>query len=238
MAIITISRQYGSGGDEIADQVCQILGYRHFDKRDIARAAARAGFSEEEIATYKDYSEENFRVKNFLSRLMRRSSPSVSHKEDSLSVRLAEEKVFNEASALMLVRKAVETACSTGDTIVVGRGGQMILRDETNVLHIRIEAPLDVRIRRVEGWIRQDQPANEPVHDLWHNARDLIAERDSASADYVRMFYGADWANPALYHAVLNLGKMDTEQAAQIVVDMVNRLFPAGNEILGNKTKT
>jgi cytidylate kinase len=103
----------------------------------------------------------------------------------------------------------------------------MILRDETNVLHIRVEAPLDVRIRRVEGWIKEDQPTHEPVHDLWHNARALIAERDSASADYVRMFYGADWANPDLYHAVLNLGKMDTEQASQIVVDMVHRLFPA-----------
>jgi cytidylate kinase len=40
------------------------------------------------------------------------------------------------------------------------------------------------------------------------------------------MFYGADWANSTLYHAVLNLGKMDTEQASQIVVDMVHRLFP------------
>lgn len=226
MAVITISRQYGSGGDEIADQVCQILEYRHFDKRDIARAASRAGFSEEEIATYKDYSEENFRVKKFLSRLMRRTSPATTHKEDSFNIRLADEKLFNEASALMLVRRAVEAACSAGKTIVVGRGGQMILRDENNVLHIRVEAPLDVRIRRVEAWLKQDHPAHEPIHDLWHNARELIAERDSASAEYVRMFYGADWANPDLYHAVLNLGKMDTEQAALIVVDMVHRLFP------------
>ena len=226
MTIITVSRQYGSGGDEIADQVCQILGYRHFDKRDIARAAVRAGFSEEEIASYADYSEENYKVKKFLSRLMRRANPPASRKEDSHSFRLADEKLFNEASALVLVRRAVETACSTGNTIVVGRGGQMILRDGTNVLHIRVEAPLEIRIRRVEAWLKQDTPAQEPIHDLWNNASDLIAERDSASADYVRMFYGADWANSTLYHAVLNLGKMDTEQASQIVVDMVHRLFP------------
>jgi cytidylate kinase len=226
MAVITISRQYGSGGDEIADQVCQMLGYRHFDKRDIARAAARAGFSEEEIASYSDYSEENYKVKKFLSRLMRRTPPSASHKENTLSTRLADEKLFNEASALMLVRRAVETACNTGNTIVVGRGGQMILRDETNVLHLRVEAPMDVRIQRVEDWLKQDQPAHAVIHNLWHNAHDLIVERDTQSADYVRMFYGADWANPVLYHAVLNLGKMDPEQAAQIVVDMVHRLFP------------
>jgi cytidylate kinase len=226
MAVITISRQHGSGGDEITDRVCQILGYRHFDKRDMVRAAARAGFSEEEIVSYSDYSEENFKVKKFLSRLLRRARPTTSRKEDALSIHLAEEKLFNEASALMLVRKAVEAACNTGNIIVVGRGGQMILRDEANVLHIRVEAPLEVRIRRVESWLKQDQPAHETIHDLWYNARYLIAERDTASADYVRMFYGADWANPVLYHAVLNLGKMDTEQAAQIVVDMVHCLFP------------
>jgi len=226
MAIITISRQFGSGGDEIAERVCQILGYWHFDKRDIARAAARAGFSEEEIATYSDYSEQNYKVKNFLSRLLRRTRPSTSRHEDTLSTRLADEKIFNEASALMLVRKAVETACNTGKTIVVGRGGQMILKDETNVLHLRVEAPMDVRVRRVEDWLKQGQPTYTTIHDLWHNAHDLIVERDAASADYVRMFYGADWANPALYHAVLNLGKIDIEQAAQIVVDMVHHLFP------------
>jgi CMP/dCMP kinase len=225
MGLITISRQYGSGGDEIADRVCQILGYRHFDKRDIARAALRAGFSEAEIATYSNYSEENFKVKNFLERLMRRTPPKTTHKEDALSTRLAEEKVFNEASALMLVKKAVEAACNAGNTIVVGRGGQMILKDETNVLHIRVEAPIEIRIRRVEDWLRQDQPAYGIMHDLWHDARGLITERDAASADYVRMFYNADWANPALYHAVLNMGKMDVEQASQIVVDMMHRLF-------------
>ncbi len=51
MAVLTISRQYGSGGDDIADQVCRILGYRHFTKRHIARAAMEAGLSEQEISS-------------------------------------------------------------------------------------------------------------------------------------------------------------------------------------------
>ncbi len=229
MALITISRQYGSGGDEIADRVCDILGYRYFDKRDIARAAARAGFSEQEIAAYSEYSEENYKVKNFLSRLFRRAPGPVAPRENSLSARLAEEKLFNESSALKLMHMAVEAACDAGNIIVVGRGGQILLKDETNVLHLRVEAPLDVRVRRVEELLKQDLPAYATVpsaHDLWQDARGLIAERDAASADYVRMFYGADWADPTLYHAVLNMGKMDVEQASLIVVDMLQRLFP------------
>ena len=41
MTVITISRQYGSGGDEIADRVCELLGYRHFDKRLIIASCGR-----------------------------------------------------------------------------------------------------------------------------------------------------------------------------------------------------
>ena len=59
-----------------------------------------------------------------------------------------------------------------------------------------------------------------------HDARLLIAERDAASADYVRLFYGVDWAAPSHYHAVLNTGKMSIHKTAQIIVAMVQCLFP------------
>ena len=49
MAVITISRQYGSGGDEIASRVCELLGYRYFDKRMMAQVASEAGLSSKEV---------------------------------------------------------------------------------------------------------------------------------------------------------------------------------------------
>ncbi len=70
MATITISRQFDSGGDEIANTISAITGYCLFDKHILARAAFDAELSDHEII---DYSEENFKVKNFLDRLLGRS---------------------------------------------------------------------------------------------------------------------------------------------------------------------
>jgi cytidylate kinase len=50
-------------------------------------------------------------------------------------------------------------------------------------------------------------------------AQDLINERDEASADYIKRFYGADWSDPLLYHLVINTGKLELDHAAQMICD-------------------
>ena len=66
MAVITISRQAGSSGnEEIATRVAELLGYRYFDKRLMAKVAAEVGLSENEVV---DFSEENYKVVSFLVR--------------------------------------------------------------------------------------------------------------------------------------------------------------------------
>jgi hypothetical protein len=62
MAVITISRQYSSRGDEIAARVCVMLGYRYFDKRLMAQIASETGFSESEMI---DFSEDDYKVRTF-----------------------------------------------------------------------------------------------------------------------------------------------------------------------------
>jgi cytidylate kinase len=73
MAVITISRQYGSGGDEVAALVSEKLGYPQFDKSQIEKAAAEAGLSQKEIL---DFSEENHKIKTFLDRLFNQMAVS------------------------------------------------------------------------------------------------------------------------------------------------------------------
>ena len=137
MAVITISRQYGSGGDEIVDRVCKLLGYRCFDKQLLIQAANEAGLSEQEIT---DFSDENYKVENFMDRLFNRSSPR--RLERKTTGRLNGEPRLTEAMAFALVNKAIEAACKVGNIVIVGRGGQIVLKDCSNVLHVRIEAPL------------------------------------------------------------------------------------------------
>jgi CMP/dCMP kinase len=228
MTVITISRQYGSGGDEIADRICKIMGYQHFDKQHIARAAVEAGLSEQEIASYSDYSEENYKVKRFLDRLMSRPASgtrAASRKEDPVKKLLKEEILFNEKSALILVQKAIKTAYLIDNIVIVGRGGQAILKDYPQVLHVRIEAPLDVRIQRVRNHIKEEQEIFHSEYRFHRDAQEIITERDTASADYVRLFYGINWADTSLYHVVLNTGKMSIEHATRIIANMTICLF-------------
>ena len=67
MAVITISRQYGSGGTEVANRVCELLNYKYLDKEIIAAAAAEAGLSGGEVV---EFHEEASEVRSFVDRLL------------------------------------------------------------------------------------------------------------------------------------------------------------------------
>ncbi len=216
MAVITISRQFGSGGDEIAEQVGQILQYRIFDKEIIARATLESGISDQEVM---DYSEANYKVKGFFDRLfgLSRSVGKVRvWKEDTQGVRTTEAVPLTEENALALVQKAIKAACEEGNIIVVGRGGQVLLQDCPNVLHVRIEAPLEDRLQRVRAQFKlKRRPASE-----------MIEARDEASAEYVRTFYKVNWSDPTLYHMVINTGKLGLEASARLIAEAVRLLNP------------
>ncbi len=224
MAVITISRQYGSGGNEIADRLCEALGYRRFDKRLLAQAAVDAGLSAQEVI---DYTEENYRVKNFIERLTNRSIPVATvsiWKEDATGARSPESVILSDDTALGLVRKAVLAAYEVGNMVIVGRGGQMILKDYPDVLHVRIEAPMEDRIQRVKERMKDEQKLFRADITLRREAQDQIVTRDYASADYIKQYYGVNWADPLLYHLVLNTGRLSIDQAVQTIVSLVGTL--------------
>ena len=227
MTVITISRQYGSGGDEIAESVCQMMNYRRFDKMMIAKAAVESGLSDEEIV---DFSEENYKVKNFFDRLFRRSENSTKARywrESPDGMRVVEEINLTEEHLLMLVQKAILSAYQSGNTVIVGRGGQMILHDFADVLHLRIEAPLEDRLQNVRALLRKERAESQRSIDMRREAQDLILERDGASADYLKHFYGVDWDDPMLYHVIFNTGRMTTTQASEYIVGMLRSSFYA-----------
>ncbi len=127
--------------------------------------------------------------------------------------------VLSEEAALSLARKAVEYACKLGDTVIVGRGGQVILRDEPNVLHVRVVAPLEDRILRVRGDPRAPNQPFERLIETRRAAHEKIAASDAISADYLKRLYGVDWDDPSFYHLILNTGLRTIEQAADLVIE-------------------
>ena len=224
MAVITISRQYASGGDEIARRVSELLGYHLFDKRHIVQAASEAGLSDQEII---DYSEDNFKVRSFMDRLFSRSQPVIHTriwKENTAGERVAEEVQLSEENALVMVQKAIVSAYHMGNFIIMGRGGQVILKDKPGVLHVRIESPLEDRIQFMKEQIRHSRQEYLADIRLRREAQDIIQERDEASSEYIRRFYHVEWDYPYLYHVVFNTSRLSIEQTSRFIVSMVTEL--------------
>ncbi len=120
MAIITISRQIGSLGDEIARDIADELGYERIDKAQIGAVLAEHGFSQAEVDKYDE------------------KNPSLLQ---HLSIR---KKIFDH-----LIRAAVYEFATRENVLIVGRGAQVILKDIPGTLHVRVIAPYPTRVKRL-----------------------------------------------------------------------------------------
>src|SRR5512142_1927322 len=99
MATVTISREYGSGGDEIASKVCEILGYRYFDKALMAQLVTETGLSESEMV---DFWEDNYKARSFMDRLLAWRGPRevgrvAAWREEPSGTRTRVTAILNEA---------------------------------------------------------------------------------------------------------------------------------------------
>ncbi len=200
--VVTISKQEGSGGDEVAIKVSQILGYSYFDKSLMLSEAKSLGISEEDIA---DFSEDEYKVKSFVDKISLRKRPVVMPRNVKDSVAVT--KTLDEEECLSAIQAVINSLASRGKTVIVGRGGQAILKHKVGVLHVRIIAPETLRVER----IMKSRGLNREA------ALKLIKDNDQAAAEYLRRFYNINWEDPELYDLVLNTGKIDFDRAAQVI---------------------
>lgn len=216
MTVITISRQYGSGGDEIAARVCETLGYRFFDKHLMSQVAAEVGLSESEIL---DFSEDHYETRGFLDRLLAWRGPRPLGEARTWNVvqggTLAREVTkLDEADGVTFVRGTIQAVYERGNVVIVGRGGQAILQDKPDVLHVRIVAPYQVRVKNLV----------ERENLSLGGAKDIAIKHDRASAEYLKRFYNIDWEDPMLYDLVINTHKYNIRTVAHIIVNAVGHL--------------
>jgi cytidylate kinase len=212
MTAITISRQFGSGGDEIALRICQMLGYHYFDKQLMAEVAREVGLLPAEVV---DFSEDNYKTRSFLERLMNRSGGEYrTWTQASETTTPPGVVTLDEADSVALVWGTLEKVYRRGNIVIVGRGGQVILKDKPDVLHVRIEAPYKERVQRL-----LDRENYSPG-----GAKDAALKHDRASSEYLQRFFNIDWNDPTLYDLVINTGKLSVDTAAHLIIFAVNYL--------------
>lgn len=211
MAVITMSRQFGSHAVEVAERLCQDLNLVAFDKRLMARVASEIGLSENELI---DYSEDQYKQRGFFDALFRRSRPLGEVSSWTGGSRAGYERVvtvLDEEQAIRLVRSAILAAHERGNVLIIGRGGQAILEGKPNTLHVRLVAPFESRVHLV-----MQQQGVSPAQ-----ARRLIQEHDEATREYLRHFHHVDVDDPTLYDLVLNVQRLGIEGTVQLIKQAV-----------------
>lgn len=203
MGVITISRELGSRGTEIAHIVAEKLGYECLDRELIAAIAKEAGVKEAHVSDKEEGISARLRIVGPEMTAFFRRQQYASHRP---------REALGDQVYLELVHKIIREHAKRGDVVVLGRGGQMVLRDWPGALHVHITAPLDVRAARMA----EERKISRQL------AERLVRESDRRKRDYIRHFYNnADWRNPRYYHLIIDTGRIPLEVAAEIIIRAV-----------------
>jgi len=180
MSMITISKQLGSLGTEIALAVAEKLDYEYVDKEKIGKILADFGFGAPEVEKFDE-----------------KKPPFW----DSLSIQ--------RTNFLYSIRAAIYDFARKGQEVIVGRGGQVLLKNLPGTLHVRIFAPFDLRVKRLAERERVDEK---------HAVR-MIRRSDQDSAGYIHSFFNADWNDASLYDLLINTERLSLSTAVQLILD-------------------
>lgn len=198
MAVITISRELGSDGDRIADLLCESLGYCRVDKAMLTQIAEEAGVDMEAVLEME-------RGVTRRARLVSGEMTSLYRKQASAFERRG---ALDEKTYAQVLQETMERFAQEGNAVIVGRGGQMVLRDWPGALHVRLFAPMEVRAQRIA--------AREQISKVEATRR--IEQSDEQKRQYIRQMHNnADWRNIKYYHLLIDTGRISAEVAANII---------------------
>jgi cytidylate kinase len=205
MSVITISRELGSEGDKIVDLMCDELGYCTVGKEMLMQIAEEAGVNVEAIQAM----EAGF-VKR--ARLVSGEMTSLYRKQASA---FEKQRVLDDQTYAKVVRETLEDYARNGNAIIVGRGGQMVLRDFPGVLHVRLFADEKIRSQRIME--REGISEREALRK--------VQQSDEQKRQYIRhMFKNADWRNSKYYNLIIDTGRIPPAAAAEMIKVAANSL--------------
>ncbi|HUO31285.1 MAG TPA: cytidylate kinase-like family protein [Bryobacteraceae bacterium] len=181
--VLTIAREYGSGGAEIAALAAKSLGWKLLDRNLIDKIAHAAGVDVESVTACDEH------VDSWLHRISR---PLWNAGLQPVAT-ISPVDIFDSEAMARINREIIEEAHAAGDCVIVGRGAQCILQDCPDVFHVFVYAPRADRLRRIQQRSRTKAEAERLL-------RDIDAER----ASYVKLYFGQEWDQRHLYDLMIS----------------------------------
>src|SRR6202795_2074270 len=193
--IVTIEREFGSGGGGIACELARQLGWKLWDQQLTCEIAQRAQVSEAAVALCDE------RVDSRLYRLAK----TFWRGSYERSIPLAASHSFDADRMMAMVGDIMSTIAEEGNAVIVGRGAPCVLREREDTFRVFTYAPHDEKIRRVLAMGKSRE-----------EAEDLVENVDKERIAYIKHYFNADWPTRSLYHQMLNTAVGDEN-----VIDMI-----------------
>jgi cytidylate kinase len=200
MAVITISKEFVTESEKVASLAAQRLGYEYIGKNLIAEIAKELHISESEAEIFRKTSQS--RILRFVDRYTCSIVQKVVDREHGC----LDDKNYYETT-----KNLVEKSYAAGDVIILGWGGQCILRNKPNTLHVRLTKDAEAKINE----IMQNR-------NLEHKAaKDFIEREEGDLRAYIKQYFNEDWNDARLYDLIIDMGKNTVEQAVDKICDNV-----------------
>ena len=203
--VITFTRQYASGGSDIAQLVARTLRWQLIDNQFVDEVARRANLPPDEVAQREE------RAPGLLERLAR--TLAVASPELFITTAAVPRVEEDEATIVQLTERIIREAAGEGRAVLVGRGAQALLAQRPDALHVYVVAPKPWRAKLAVERLGVDAASVEKVID----------ETDRQRDQYVKTYYGRHRQDPTIYDLVLNAEKLGFEGAAGLVVAEAKR---------------
>jgi len=200
--IITVEREYGCGGGEIAQKIADRLGWKLWDQLLTCEIARLIDCDQAEIRCREE------RVDPLYYRLFK--SVLRGSFEGSLNVHRL--KLLDADTIFRLTGRVVQQAVSAGNCVIVGRGSQHFLRDRDDTLRVFLYAPREEKMRRLIATGVKETEVEE-----------LVDTVDQERAAFIEKYFDMEWPNRSLYHVMLNTSAGE-ETVIRTILDLKKAL--------------
>ena len=197
--VITIGRQFGSGGREIGEMVAEYFGIKYYDKDLLTRAAKESGFCEEMI---KNHDEKP--TSSFLYNLVM-DTYSFGYNSSSFVDMPISHKVF------LAQFDTIKKVAAEGPCVIVGRCADYALADRKNVLHLFIYGDEETKIKFVMNKYNLTES----------KARDMIIKKDKQRQSYYNYYSSKKWGRADSYDLCINSGVLGFEGTVKLITQYV-----------------
>ena len=181
--IITVEREFGSGGGAIAAQIANRLGWKLWDRQLTCEIAARAKVTESAVMMCDERLDSRFYrlAKTFFRGSYERSLP------------LTDSKVFDTDLMMSMMEQICAGIADEGNAVIVGRGSPFFLRGREDTFSVFTYASRTEKIRRLLALGKSQE-----------ECEDLVDNVDTDRMAYIKHYFNADWPTRSLYHMMIN----------------------------------